>query len=119
MDAQKNAYEQEKAQILNRVRLACKNQEITRLCIVSDFSFDEQEKACIADLAEQLNSWGIETLVTENAGRETAAWDTLADVGQVLMVCRIGTTTHRMVDEEMSFYQENDIAVLGAVVFAI
>lgn len=118
-DAQKNAYEQEKAQILNRVRLACKNQEITRLCIVSDFSFDEQEKACMADLAKQLNSWGIETLITENAGRETAAWDTLADVGHVLMVCRIGTTTHRMVDEEMSFYQENDIAVLGAVAFAI
>ena len=31
------------------------------------------------------------------------------------MIYKIGTTTHQMIDEEMNFYLENDIAVIGAV----
>ena len=118
-DAQRKVYDQEIAQILNRVRLACKNQEIGKLCIASDFSFGAQEKESIEGIVKQLNSWGIDTVIAENASSDTTVWDTLAEIGTVLMVCKIGTTTHRIVDEEMSFYQENDIAVLGAVAFTL
>ena len=69
-------------------------------------------------MAEQLQAWGIQTLIAENASGDTALWDTLAETGNVLLVCRIGTTTHRMIDDEMSFYQENGIAVIGAMAFA-
>lgn len=105
-------------QLLNRIRLACKKQGIVKLCAVSAHSLNVQEKECLQQMAEQLQAWGIQTLIAENASGDTALWDTLAETGNVLLVCRIGTTTHRMIDDEMSFYQENGIAVIGAMAFA-
>lgn len=110
--------QQAEAQLLNRIRLACKKQGITKLCAASDFSFSDSEKQCLENMAEQLGRWGIHARIAENAGRDTALWDTLAETGTVLMVCRIGTTTHRMIDDAMRFYGENGIRVTGAMAFS-
>lgn len=116
-DAGMSVREQDKEQVLNRIRLSCKKHGISRLCAAAAHSFDAQEKECIGSMAEQLRYWGIDISVFENAGKDTDGWDDLAETGQVLMVCRIGTTTHRMVDEAMRFYTENDITVAGAIAF--
>ncbi len=105
------------ARLVNRIRLACKKQGITKLCAASDFSFGIQEKECMENMSRQLESFGIHTVIAENAGRDTALWDMLTETGNVLMVCRIGTTTHRMIDDVMRFYQENGISVIGAMAF--
>ncbi len=112
---QMEAFERENAQLLNRLRLACKNQGLTKLCVASGFAFHAQEREYMQDIAGQLEKWGIHAVIAENAERDTALWDTLTETGNVLMVCRIGTTTHRMIDEAMNFYQENGIAVAGAM----
>ncbi len=106
-----------KAQMLNRIRLACKKQEITKLCAASDFIYDKKEKDYLEDIAGQLKRWGIDLLVSENASIDTSIWDELSETGKVLLVCRIGTTTHRMIDDAMNFYLENNIDVLGAIAF--
>jgi len=116
---QKESAEQMKAQAVNRIRLACQKQGITKLQAVSDFDFQRQEKECLENFSQQLKCWGIELKAVENARVNTEVWDELAKTGNVLMVCRIGTTTHHMIDDAMSFYLENDITVTGTAVFAV
>ena len=106
-----------RAQVLNRIRLACKNQGIKKLCAASEFAFEEQERECMKSIAKQLKDWGIDIVISENASADTAMWDMIADTGNVLLLCKIDVTTHRMIDEAMSFYMENAIAVAGVVVF--
>lgn len=116
-DTPKDASKQAEAQILNRIRLSCKKQGITRLCAASDFAFTDSEKQCMEHLARQLDDLGIHAEIAENAGSDTVLWDNLAETGNVLLVCRIGTTTHRMIDDAMRFYMENGIHVAGAMAF--
>lgn len=103
--------------MLNRLRLACRKQGITKIYAASDFTLDSRERDCLEEIAMQLKNWGIEMVPAENAARNTAVWDDLAGAGNVLLVCRIGTSTHQAVDEAMRFYLENDIAVAGAMAF--
>lgn len=104
-------------QVLNRIRMACSGQGITRLCAVTDFSLDIQERDCLEKMSGQLRSWGIDMLVAENAVSDADKWDGMLDIGNVLMLCRIGTTTHQMIDDAMHFYSENGMAVCGAAAF--
>lgn len=113
--SQKDAFEREKAQMMNRVRLACQKQGASMICLATDFSLNEQEKVCLDSVSKQLKEWGINTVLGENISGNISVWDKLTEAGIVLMVYKIGTTTHQMIDEEMSFYLENDIAVIGAV----
>lgn len=103
------------ARTLNRVRLSCKKQGITKLCAATDFVCGVKEKKCMENIAGQLNEWGIDVFIAENACRDAGIWDALTEAGNVLLVCRTGLTTHRQVDEEMEFYIENGIDVAGAV----
>ncbi len=105
-------------QLVNRVRLACKKQDITRLCLASDFALDDREREWMKLIAGQLKESGIDAVSAENAGSDTALWDMLAETGTVILVCRMGTTTHRMIDDAMRFYRENGVAVIGAMAFA-
>lgn len=107
----------ETAQMLNRIRIACKKHGITRLYAVSDYFFNGQEKAWIERITKQLGSWGIEIKTAENAGTDIAVWDAITQNGNVLIVCKTGVTTHGMIDEEMRFCIENEVAVAGAIVF--
>ena len=97
--------------------MACSGQGITRLCAVTDFSLDIQERDCLEKMSGQLRSWGIDMLVAENAVSDADKWDGMLDIGNVLMLCRIGTTTHQMIDDAMHFYSENGMAVCGAAAF--
>lgn len=117
--SQKDVYEREKAQMMNRVRLACQKQETSVICLATDFSLTEQEKECLNSISKQLKEWGIKTVLGENISGNISVWDDLTKAGIVLMVYKIGTTTHQMIDEEMNFYLENDIAVIGAVALEI
>lgn len=85
------------------------------ICLATDFSLNEQEKECLDSVSKQLKEWGINTVLGENISGNISVWDKLTEAGIVLMVYKIGTTTHQMIDEEMNFYLENDIAVIGAV----
>ncbi len=104
-----------RAQILNRIRLACKKQKVSRLCMAAGISCSGWERECLDGLIRQLDDWGIHTVLAENIRGNVPVWDTVTDVGMVLMVYRIGRTTHRMIDEEMEFYLENEVTVLGAM----
>lgn len=104
--------------LVNRIRLSCKRQGIAKLCLASDFSFDTLEKDSLETMAGQLEGFGIHTVIAENAGRNAALWDTMTETGNVLMVCRIGKTTHRMIDDAVRFYRENGISVAGAAAFS-
>lgn len=103
--------------LANRIRLACQKQGITKLCAAAGFSFHAWEKEGMESIARQLENSGIHTVIADDAGSNTGLWDTMAETGNVLLVCRIGTTTHRMIDDAMRFYGENGISVTGAVAF--
>lgn len=106
-----------KDQMMNRIRLACQKQGIKRLCAAADFTLNMQERECLKSIAKELKGQGIEMTVAENAVADTAVWDSLTETGKILMVCRIGTTTHHMIDDAMEFYTDNGIAVAGAAAF--
>lgn len=112
---QKDGFEREKAQMLNRIRLSCQQQEITEICLATDFSLSEQEKEFMAVVSKQLSEWKIKTVLVENITGNISMWDAMTSIGKLLLVCRINKTTHRMIDEEMAFFNENHLEVLGAV----
>lgn len=104
-------------QLIHRIRLLCKQQKINSLCLASDFAFDTQQKEVIDHVTGQLESFGIHALAVESAGSNTAVWDTLTEKEHVLLVCQIGRTTHRIIDDAMRFYSDSGISVIGAVAF--
>lgn len=107
-----DAREQER--IVNRIRLACQKRGIQKICLAADFVPAQQERLCLEHLAQRLQEWEIAALPLDDAGRNAAVWDTAAETGTVLLVCKTGCSTHRMVEREMEFYLENGITVLGA-----
>lgn len=109
-------YEREKALVLNRTRLACKKQGAGTLCLAAGFEPDAKGRTCLDELSKQLEEWGITVVFVDKAGENTAQWDAVAEAGNVLLVCKAGDTTHREIDEEMEFYLENGVAVIGAAV---
>lgn len=113
-----NAFEKEKAMAVNRIRMACKNSNLTTLYMVSDFSFSEKEKECLEFMVQQLERCGIELIIGEKGIMDTTLWEKLAETGNVLMVCRIETTTHQNVNDAMEFYVENHIKMIGTVAFS-
>lgn len=106
---------QSKAKLLERIRLACGRQGITKLCLASGIPLGAREKESLEAIGKQLKGWGIEIAIAENVGGDTAMWDDIARMGHVLLVCKAGETAHHMIDEEMEFYLENKIEVLGAM----
>lgn len=115
--AGQDTYGNTELQVLNRIRLACRQRGLAKLCAASDFLLSEPEKGCLERMAVQLKDWGIDMTVAENASADTAVWDDLTETGNVLLVCRTGKTTHRMIDSAMEFYLLNGIDVAGAAVF--
>lgn len=113
---EKDTYERERAQLLNRIRLACKTQETEKFCLATDFSFSEQDRGLLTTVQKQLQDWGIEVILAENAAGNVAVWDKLTETGAVFMLCKLDVTTHKVIDEEMQFYLENGLQVLGAAV---
>lgn len=106
-----------KIQVLNRIRLVCKKKKLSKLCVASASVYSEKEIECLKSIAQELEQWNIEMMVMENTITNTAVWDCIEETGNVLMVCRIGKTTHQMIDDEMSFYVETGIDVIGAIAF--
>ncbi len=104
----------EMAQVLNRIRLVCMKKGMERLCLAAQFRLDSQERGCLEYMAGQLQAWGIDTSVEENMAGKVSAWEPPAQAGAVLLVCKVGATTYRMVDDGMEFFQESGIVVAGA-----
>lgn len=69
-------------------------------------------------MAGQLAEYGIRMSVAESIRTDTAAWDFLAETGNVLLVCRAGMTTYQAIDDVMGFFMENGISVAGAMLFS-
>lgn len=116
-DMQQEAAECGKACVLNRIRIFCRRKGIKHLYAVSDFVLSGQEKDCLDSMAVQLKRWGIVMTAVENTAADDTLWDNMAEEGSILMLCRIGTTTHRMTNDAMEFYLENGMTVAGATVF--
>lgn len=104
-------------QVLNRIRLACRKQGTGSFYAASDFVLSMPEKKYLERMSVQLADWGIDMSVAENVSENPAMWEHLTETGNVLLVCRTGLTTHRMVDDAMEFYQLNGMQVSGALVF--
>lgn len=115
--AWRDAFGQTGIQVLSRVRIACQKLGITEFCAASDFLLQQLEMDCLDSMSVCLKEWNMEMTVAENINTDTGAWDRLIETGSVLMICRIGTTTHQMIDDAMQFYLQNGITVAGAVVF--
>lgn len=103
-------------QILSRIRLACRKHGIQKLCLAADFMPSQPERLCLEQMAQQLQEQGIASVTLEDIGKNADVWDIAADMGTVLIVCRIGSSTHQMIDREMEVYLENGITVLGAAI---
>ncbi len=112
-----DAYGNTEEQVLSRIRSACRKQKITHLYAASDFLLSESGKKCLERMAARLSGWGIVMEIAENVHTDTDLWDSLTEAGNVLLVCRMGMTTHRMIDDAMNFYSGNGIDVTGAAVF--
>lgn len=117
MKARDDTYGCSILQMMNRIRLACQNQEITSLYAACDFKMSEPERECLDHVADELKGCGIDMTAVDCVSTDTAVWDGLAENGHVLLVCKTGITTHRMIDYAMNFYLQNGIAVMGVAVF--
>ncbi len=104
-------------QTLGRIRLACKKQGIEKLCLAAEFSAGTKEQAVLEHILQQFQDWGIHAVIGKEPDSDISQWNMLEEAGTVLLVCSIGETTYPMVNHAMEFYCENDIDVMGAVLF--
>ncbi len=116
--AGQDAYGLGEAQLLNRIRLACKKYGIEKLCAASDVCLSAGEKACLGRIAAQLLDSRITMAIVENVGSSPNLWEELPESGHILLVCKTGKTTHRVIDRIMEFYFDNGITVIGAAAFS-
>lgn len=114
--ADKDTFEREKAQLLHRLKLACEKKEITCFLLTTDYTLSVWDKALVESMIKQLKAWGIEVVLAENITGDISLWDEMTQIGQIVMLYKVGETTHQRIDEEMTFYTENDMHVLGAAV---
>ncbi len=112
-----DAFGRTEEQVLNRIRLACKRQGVVKLAAAADFPLERMEKECLENMASQLKHWGIDMELEESISTDISTWDRLMENGNVLLICRIGTTTHRMLDNIGRFFGENNVNTAGAAVF--
>lgn len=112
---QEDICKKETEKVLNRLKIVCGKNEIFKIGLSADFVLDSQEKKCVQDMKAQLYEWGIEASVIENINEDSAGWNMAVKSGTILMLCRTGTTTRRIIDEEMEIYLENGMKVIGAV----
>ena len=68
-------------------------------------------------ILQQFQDWGIHAVIGKEPDSDISQWNMLEEAGTVLLVCSIGETTYPMVNHAMEFYCENDIDVMGAVLF--
>ncbi len=115
--SRQDAYGHTGLQAAVRMKLACRRKKVAKLCVAADFPLASFEKECLKGIVAQLKEAGIEMSAAEHISADTAAWDSLAETGNVLLVCRIGTTTHQMLDSALNFYLQNGISLIGVVVF--
>lgn len=113
----RDSYGNTQEQVINRVRISCQKQGIARLCAVSDFQLAAAEREFLEKTSARLASCGITMTVTENAGKDTDAWDSLIEAGNFLLLCRIETTTYQSIDDAVNLYLENGMTAAGAVAF--
>lgn len=107
-------YEKEGERTAKRIRFACQKHGVQKLCLAVNFEPDGLEQECLKKMARQLQNWGIETNIQIHMAENVLDLDALAKTGTVLVMCKIGSTTRRNIDEEMEFYQENGMTVIGA-----
>lgn len=106
----------EAEKVLNRLKIVCEKKGISKIGLAADFVLDSHEQKCVQDMAAQLHEWGIEASIIENIHGDYAGWNMAAESGTILILCRTGTTTRRIIDEEMEVYLESGINVAGAVI---
>lgn len=114
---QRDTYGKTAVQALNRIRFVCRKREVRKIYAAADFTLSEAENQCLKNMAEKLQEWGICMEVPESVSSDSEVWDSMDETGNILIVCRMGVTTHRMIRNTMNFCLENGIAVMGAVVF--
>ncbi len=107
----------EARRLFNRIKLACQKHGIKKLCVASDFAFTDDEKAFAEFIVKQLENCGIHAEIVENVNEHIDLWDNLVESEHVFMMCKIGKTTYRMIDDAMNFYLDNEIMVIGAAAF--
>ncbi len=107
--------QKEAERIWGRIRFMCRQQKVAKFCLAADSALSVQEKECMEQMKGKFEKWGIQPDVVEDLEGNISAWDQLADTGAVLLLCRLGHTSYATVDEQMGFYLENGIRVLGTV----
>lgn len=105
-------------QVINRIRILCQKRGISKLYATSDAAFSQQEKEWMACIRQQLGEWGIHLDICEHAFWDSSLWDEMLRTGTVLIMCRTGNTTHKMIDDMMQFCLENGIVPAGAAAFS-
>lgn len=114
--AQKKKYQQRQTQLLSRIRLSCRKEGISRICLAVDALSETERQDALDTISLQLQELGIDAKLAENISGNPELWnsDLLVQAEAVILVCGLGSTTYRSVDDTMEFCVENGIAVLGA-----
>lgn len=115
----------QEARIWNRIRLSCKRQGAAKLCIVHGQELLPKEREFFENVCNALREQEIDARLVEKTDGDTPdgytdgkmfIWDAqMQEAAAVFLACRIGETTYRMIDDEMEFFLENGVAVIGAV----
>lgn len=107
----------EAMQVLHRIRLICKRREIRKICIATDAGSGRQEQQCLENMVRKLQEWGIDVTFAGNILASPDVWDTVFEIRTVFAIYKAGKTTHHQIEEDMQFYMQNGMEVIGAAVW--
>lgn len=112
-EPQNEVNDQEKLAL--KIELLVKDREVSTVGILPTDILSEGAGKQLKKLQDLLEKRGIDSLVIEDVCDKPEQWKEMQQIGHAIPVFDMGHTTHREINEEMSFCRENKIQVLGTI----
>lgn len=98
-----------------RLGMLCEEKKIAEFAVLPTIPLKEEAQNSLKTLQERLEKQGIQSKCVENILDMPGQWGEIRKTEYVVPVYDMGHTAYNKINEEMKFYQENHIEVLGVI----
>ena len=113
IDVNKDAVDESVARVTAQLKIVCKEKEIHHICVLPAYSLDATDKKYVDIIQSTLQKAGIQVDIMEKVYDTPEQWDSLSEIRAVVPIYWLGHTKYKEINQEMKFYFENNMEVLG------
>lgn len=108
---------EEQMELINtNLRVTCEKSETKKLLLTTSLHLNEEEKKLVQEITSLLNKNSIEVVFAENMVRNAKTFETMAAIGQVVLLEKAGATMYTSIEKELQLCIEQNAQVLGTII---